>query len=262
MPTVVDKSLRNRISNAITEALRPLPIVFAGWEGGSAAFGGVDEYSDIDLTYLVADDASFELLYASAEHALETVSSITGSHDAPPGRYYMLKDGGEFLLVDLSFLLAGAPHHYLEVERHGRIVPLFDKGNWLRSRPLDDEALASKRMKRFRELQDWFIPSQCFPRKAILRGQHAEAMNAYWMTTIRPLAELLRMRYCPVRWDFGMRYLDRDLPPALYDRIRDLAFVQDIDDLEAKLSLATAWGAALLRELGSEWGPSRFRALD
>ena len=249
---MIDKSLRNRISNAITDAFRPLPIVFAGWEGGSAAFGGVDEYSDIDLTYLVADDASLALLYASAERALETVSPITGSHDAPPGRYYMLKDGGEFLLVDLSFLLAGAPDHYLDVERHGHILPLFDKGDWLRPKPLDDEALERKRLKRFRELQVWFIPSQIFPRKAILRGQHAEAMNAYWMATIRPLAELLRMRYCPLRWDFGMRYLDRDLPPALYSRVRDLAFVQDIEDLEAKLSTATAWGAALLRELDAE----------
>jgi hypothetical protein len=248
---MVDKSLRDRISNAITQVLRPLPIVFAGWEGGSAAFGAVDEYSDIDLTYLVADDASPDLLYASAERAMEMVSPITGSHNAPPGRYYMLKDGGEFFLVDLSFLLAGAPDHYLEVERHGHILPLFDKGDWLLPRPLDDEALTTKRTKRFRELQIWFVPSQSFPRKAILRGQHAEAMNAYWMTTIKPLAELVRMRYCPVRWDFGMRYLDRDLPPAVYDRVRGLAFAKDLEDLKVKLSTATAWGTALLRDLDS-----------
>jgi len=49
-----------------------------------------------------------------------------------------------------------------------------------------------------------------------------------------------------------MRYLDRDLPPALYERIRDLAFVQDLNDLETKLSIATTWGAELLRELDSE----------
>ena len=75
---MIDQSLRDRISTAITEALRPLPIVFAGWEGGSAAFAAVDEYSDIDLAYLVADDASFELLYTSAEHALETVEEWDG----------------------------------------------------------------------------------------------------------------------------------------------------------------------------------------
>jgi hypothetical protein len=83
----------------------------------------------------------------------------------------------------------------------------------------------------------------------ILRGDHVEAVTSYWGYTMKPLVELLRMRYCAVRWDFGMRYLDRDLSPAVYDRVRGLAFVRDLEDLEAKLVTATAWGAELLREV-------------
>src|SRR5688572_11948653 len=246
---MIDHSLRERISNAVTEALKPLPTVFAGWEGGSAAFGAVDAYSDIDLEYLVSDDASFELLYASAERAIETVSPITASHTPLKGRYHKLKDGGDFFLVDLIFFRVGDPDHHIEVERHGDKLPLFDKGDWLRPKPLDERALAIKREERYRELQTWFPMSQVFVRKAILRGQHVEAVNAFWACTLKPLAELLRMRYCPVRWDFGVRYLDRDLPPAVYGQVRDMAFVQDLKDLEAKLATATAWGTALLREL-------------
>jgi hypothetical protein len=246
---MIDHSLRNRISCAVTEALRPLPAVLAGWEGGSAAFGAVDAYSDIDLEYLVADDASFELLYASAERALETVSPIVASHTPLQGRYYKLKDGGDFLLVDLIFFRVGDSDHHLEVERHGDKLPLFDKGDWLRRSPLAEGALALKRQERYRELQTWFPMSQVFVRKAMLRGQHVEAVNAFWSCTLRPLAELLRMRYCPVRWDFGVRYLDRDLPPAVYDQVQDLAFVRDLGDLGTKLAKATAWGTALLREL-------------
>src|SRR5436853_7240229 len=100
---MIDQSLRDRIPEAITEALRPLPTVFAGYEGGSAAFGAVDAYSDIHLEYIVADDASFDELYAVAESAIETVSPIVGSHTPLTGRYYKLKDGGDFLLVDLIF---------------------------------------------------------------------------------------------------------------------------------------------------------------
>jgi hypothetical protein len=246
---MIDHALRDRISKAVTEALRPVPAVFAGWEGGSAAFGAVDAYSDIDLEYLVADDASFELPYASAENAIEAVSPITARHTPLKGRYYKLKDGGDFLLVDLIFFRVGDPDCRLEVERHGDKVPLFDKGDWLRRRPLDEGALALKRDERLRELQTWFPMSQVFVRKAILRGQPVEAVNAFWACTLKPLAELLRMRYCPVRWDFGVRYLDRDLPPAVYSQVRDLAFVQDLGDLETKLARATAWGTALLREL-------------
>jgi len=91
--------------------------------------------------------------------------------------------------------------------------------------------------------------SQVFVRKAILRGQQVEAVNTFWACTLKPLAELLRMRYCPVRWDFGVRYLDRDLPPAVYGEVCDLAFVRDLGDLEGKLARATAWGTELLREL-------------
>ena len=248
---MIDQSLRDRISDAVTQALRPLPIVFAGWEGGSAAFGAVDEYSDIDLDFIVADDALFDDLYALAERAIETVSPIASSYTPRTGRYYKLKDGGDFFLVDLIFHRATDPDHHLDIERHGANLPLFDKGDWLRPKPFDERLLAVQRDRRYRELQTWFPMSQVFVRKAILRGQHVEAVGAFWAYTLRPLADLLRMRYCPARWDFGVRYLDRDLPPAVYDQVRDLALVSDLRDLEAKLARATAWGAALLRELES-----------
>ena len=75
------------------------------------------------------------------------------------------------------------------------------------------------------------------------------SVNAFWVATLKPLAELLRMRYCPTRWDFGVRYLDRDLTPAVYAQFRDLVFVRDLGELEEHLARATAWGATLLREL-------------
>src|SRR5271165_2180699 len=115
----LDQSLRCRISDAVTRALMPLPTVFAGWEGGSAAFGAVDAYSDIDLVYIVADDAAFGDLYAIAERAIEAVSPITASYTPPLGRYYKLKDGGDFFLVDLIFFRTGETDHHLDIERHG-----------------------------------------------------------------------------------------------------------------------------------------------
>lgn len=243
------KTLRGRISGVLTEALQPLPTVLAGWEGGSAAFGTVDDYSDIDLTFLVDDSVAVETLYAAAERALETISPITASYTPSLGRYYWLRDVGEYLLIDLIFIRSGDPDHYLEVERHGSIIPLFDKGDWLRPRTLDENALTARRDKRYRELQTWFHVSQGFVRKEILRGHHVEAVSAFWAYTLKPLAELLRMRFCPTRWDFSTRYLDRDLSPTLYARFRDLVFARDLDDLDSKLTTATAWGDALLKEL-------------
>ncbi len=241
--------LRARISDALTQVFRVHPAVLAGWEGGSAAFGKVDAYSDIDLEYLVSDDMPFEDLYAIAESALEEVSPITARHVPAVGRYYKLKDGGDFLLVDLIFHRVGDADHHLDVERHGKAVPLFDKGEWLRPRAFDDKARAVQRDRRYRELQTWFPMSQVFVRKAIARSQDVEAINAFWACTLKPLADLLRMRHCPARWDFGVRYLDRDLPPAVYEQIRNLALVNNLNELESKLASATEWGTALLRDL-------------
>ena len=245
-------SLRDRISAAVCRALEPFPDVLAGWEGGSAAFDLIDTYSDIDLFFLVNDGASHDPLYAAVEDALRGLSPIVASHYVGRGRYYQLEQAGEYLLVDLCLLRVGEPDHYLDIERHGHVRPLFDKGDWLRVRRGDLAGVEIKRVQRCRELQAWFALSQGFVRKAIRRGRHAEALATYWAATLKPLADLLRMVYCPARWDFGMRYMDRDLPPEVYRRFCELMFVQDLNDLETKLEAAGAWGTALLNELGRD----------
>ena len=60
------------------------------------------------------------------------------------------------------------------------------------------------------------------------------------------------MRYCPHRWDFGMRYLEQDLPAPVYEELRGLMFVGESDDLAKYLKKATAWAERLLRELDGE----------
>ncbi len=242
-------SLRDRIISALCQTLQQRTDVLAGWEGGSVAFDAADEYSDMDLTFLVEDTESFEPLYTAAERAIAAVSPITVSYWEPPGRYYKLKDGGDFLLVDLCFLQKGSPDYCIDEERHGRVRTLFDKGEWLRSRPLDEAAVSFARAKRCHELQAWFTLSQNFVRKAMYRGREAEALSAFWGYTLKPLVQLLRMRHCPARWDFGMRYLERDLPQPVYQELRDLMYVRAPADLGAHLAKATAWGEQLLQEL-------------
>lgn len=246
---ISDNTLRDRITDVVSNALQPLPHVLAGWESGSVAFDRADEYSDIDLNFLLDDALPVGPLFAVVESALETVSPVAASHSEPPGRYFKLKGVGDFLLVDVCLYRTGNFKERLDSERHGRIRPLFDKGQWLRS---DDSARVSqdaRRARRLDELKAWFSVSQTFVRKAILRGQEVEALAAFWGYTLKPLVELLRMRHCPPRWDFGMRYLDRDLPGPVYDELRGMMFVEDFDNLAEHLAKATAWGEQLLREL-------------
>ena len=244
-----DGALRGRITEAVTKVLQPLDHVLAGWESGSVAFNLEDQYSDIDLNFLLDDTSPTEPFYAVVESALETVSPIVASHSQPPGRYFKLRDGGDFLLVDVCIFRTGSIRERLDIERHGQVRPLFDKGQWLRSDPSAGASQVARRTARLEELQTWFSVSQSFVRKAIIRGRQVEALAAFWGYTLKPLVELLRVRYCPPRWDFGMRYLERDLPGPVYDELRDIMFVGDFDDLAEHLSRATAWAERLLREL-------------
>jgi hypothetical protein len=243
--------LRARVRDAICGALEARPEVLAGWEAGSAAFGALDAYSDIDINFVLAEGAPVEPVFAAAARAIETVAPIAARHVTSPifdfkQTFYKLAGAGEFFLVDLCLFHTSTPDAFLEVERHGQRIALFDKVDWLRPRPLDKEALAVRQDKRLAELRSWFPMSQGIVRKTILRGRHVEALAFYMSLTLRPLVELLRMRNSPARWDFGLRYLDKDLPPADYERVRDLAFVRDLDDLGTKHARAAAWGAELL----------------
>lgn len=250
-----DAALRDRITAALSNALQPLAPVLAGWESGSVAFDLEDEYSDIDLNFLLDAASPVDPIYAAVESALEAVSPIVASHSAPPGRYFKLRDGGEFLLVDVCLFRPRSLEERLDPERHGRVRPLFDKGEWLRHDSSAEISQAASRAKRLEELQSWFCISQSFVRKAIIRGLEVEALAAYWGYTLKPLVELLRMQHCPPRWDFGMRYLERDLPGPVYDQLRGIMFVGESDDLAEHLSKAAAWAERLLRELEGDPSP-------
>lgn len=52
--------------------------------------------------------------------------------------------------------------------------------------------------------------------------------------TFRPLVEALRLPHGPQRRIFGTRYLTRDLPAEVCQRVEALAVVRDLDDLADK----------------------------
>ena len=77
--------------------------------------------------------------------------------------------------------------------------------------------------------------------KERLRGRAVDALVFYQQMTWRPLVEALRLLHGPQRRVFGPRYLTRDLPAAVCQRIEALAYVRDLADLAAKHDEARAW---------------------
>lgn len=249
---------RTQLITTLQRALQSSAAVDAAWEGGSAAFGLDDGLSDVDAVAVVADDA-IDATFAQVEAALNALSPVTLRHDVPaaPGyaqKFYRLRDAGEFLVVDLALIRRSDPLLFREVELHGRGRTWFDRRGVLVEAHLDLVRDAEAARARVPVLASAFAMFQHIVVKERRRGRAVDALIFYQQMCWRPLVEALRLLHDPPRRIFGPRYLARDLPPAVSERLQALAFVHDLDDLAVKHVEAQAWFAACITRL-QQHGP-------
>jgi len=244
---------RAQLRGVLQHALQQIDAVDAAWEGGSAAFDGDDALSDIDAVAVVADDA-VEPTFAHIESALHALSPVALRYDVPATvgyaqKFYRLRDAGEFLVVDLVLMRRSDPLLFREVELHGRGRTWFDRRGILVEAHLDTERDIAQARARVPVLAASFAMFQHIVTKERLRGRAVEALVFYQSMTWRPLIEALRLLHDPQRRIFGPRYLRRDLPGAVCERIEALAFVRDLDDLADKHEQARRWFDACIARL-------------
>ena len=163
--------------------------------------------------------------------------------------FYRLRDTSEFLLVDLAVMKRSTSMPMNERERHGERRILLDRCGEVGSIPLDVERHARRVRSALERLRVTFPLFQSLTRKELLRGNELGALGFYRSHTFEPLLTLLRIRHCPERFDFGPKYALFDLPDACYEQVRELAFVADAADLEAKRDRAERLFEATLREI-------------
>jgi len=223
------------------------------WEGGAAALGRVDVYSDIDLQ-LAVDDPQVDAIWPAIESALAAISPIEIKYELPrptwhghAQAFYRLRDASPYLLLDLVVMKASAEEKFLTPEIHGRVVVHFDKSGVVKPSPLDRAALATRLHAREATLVATFELFRVLVWKEIHRGHALEALAYYQSFTLRPLVELLRIRHVPERHGFFLRYVDHDLPPEVVARLQPLAFVADLVALRAAQLAAESWFAETAR---------------
>jgi hypothetical protein len=187
---------------------------------------------------LVVEEDRVEETFAVLHAALETLSPIAHRFRLPSPAWHgheqeflLLRDSDPCHFVDVLVMKRGAGSLFLEPERHGVPLILFDRDGVAKSAPLDREALAGRRSRRLAELRETFFLFQSLITRAVRRGHPADAAASFLALALRPLVELLRMRYCPDRFDFGLRYLDRDLPPEVRREVEALALPGSPDAL-------------------------------
>ena len=238
---------RQEIITALIRGLEPLEFVNAMWEGGSAAFDRLDQWSDIDLQFDVADD-KVEETFQVVQCVLESLSPIDLLYRTPalpwPGIFqifYRLSRGGPYLLVDTAVIQHSAPDKLLEKPLHGDAIFYFDKINLAQQPEFDWAALNARLVTRVASLRTTFDLYQCMVTKEVYRQHPLDALMFYNSCTLRPLIEALRILYTPARHAFGIHYAYLDLPAEVTQRLESLYFVRDLPDLAAKRAEAEAW---------------------
>ena len=200
--------MREKILQTIIEALQPQDFVLALWQGGSAAHGYTDEWSDLDIEVIVEDDY-VQQTFDFVDSALQTISEISFKYRVSEPTwhghsqcFYQLTGASPFLAVDFAVMKRSSRNEFLEVERHGNAVIAFDKANLVVPTNLNIEEHLSKMKARFEQLKKLYNFWQIFLKKEVNRGHLAQAIVNYQTYTLSPLVELLGMIYRPYRYDF------------------------------------------------------------
>jgi hypothetical protein len=246
---------RDAIIDAVRAVLEPRDDVDALWEAGSAAWGRVDEWSDVDLLAVVADDAVAGVIGA-IDAALAELSPIETRFELPQPTwhghdqvFYRLRDTTEFLVVDLAVMRRSAPGLFNEGERHGAGRVLFDRTGVADPIPLDRAEHDEGLQRKLAQIRQTFPLFQFLVKKEMNRGNALGAIAFYNGHVLAPLMTLVRMRWCPDRFDYGPRYAVMDLPADVAADLQPLWFVRDLDDLAVKQARAVALFEETLRAI-------------
>jgi len=255
-PIVRDPTVRkDELMDAIVEELKSLDSVHAVWEGGAAAFGRLDKWSDIDL-YVLVEDNKEDDAFSAVERGIGRVSGVKVKYDIPQGgwpgvsqAYYKIEAASDYLILDLAVVTPSSPEKFLDVEVHGEAVFHFKRSEEIRATHLDRHSFSEKLRKRVERMRARDEVFSIMVQKEINRGNLIEALDMYRVVVLDSLVESLRMLHNPYHYDFRTRYVHYELPKEVVARLEDLYIVRDLRDLQDKYRRALKWYREVLKDI-------------
>ena len=207
--------------------------VLAVWVGGSAATGGWDEHSDLDVDALCTPGTVHRvydrmLAAARADFDLADVWELPVS-TYPDGRQCFLNLHARpgllaqpALIIDLHLSDLSDEHRLVDARRHGRPIVLHDPDGLVELRSVDEAVLAGQIAEAIAQVRQRRATGEWLVNRAIRRGHLAEAVDLYLRFALAPVVRLVRVEHCPWRHDYGLRYLREDLPAEVAERVESL----------------------------------------
>jgi predicted nucleotidyltransferase len=216
--------------------------IFTVWEGGSAATGFLDDLSDLDLGMIV-DDESVENVFDELELYLSKKFGIKSKFRMPEPNwhghsqcFYILEKSPDYFYIDLLIEKENAGNRFLESNRHGNSIVWFDEKNLVDNTPELPDVYLPKCKRQF-DLFYTYLPFAILDlRKQIKRGNFIDAISFY-NSLINRLVMMLNILHRPAKFDFGMRYLYRDLPENEVKLVESLFSNLNLDTIRQNLDV-------------------------
>lgn len=230
---------RQEIIEALKKSLFEHDCLRAAWLGGSDATGRADAHSDVDVCLIVRDGA-IEAAFEAFRACVLRLSPIRLEWRLPMPTWHgfhqtflQLANASDDLMIDMIAIETSTPHPWLEVERHGTPIVLFDKDGIVRSTHADRAALRKDARASIEKARVRFALFHHLPAKLARRNLPVDAIAFYHSMVLRPLVDVLRAVHCPDRHDYGFRYVKDDLPPELYATLCRLAYPKSAEEISA-----------------------------
>lgn len=255
------RQYKQNINSDLKELLESDVKILTAWEGGSAATGFQDDFSDLDLA-VVCEDEHVEKVFFSIENYLEKKHGIKAKFRMPEPTwhghsqcFYLLKDSPKHYYVDLAVMKESSKDKLTQSDRHGKAVVWFDKKSMIDVTPTDEDELKKKCSAFYEKIRSgpqwlWEIESK----KNCDRKHFIDAKTNYDVLVHRNLAGLLNLKYRKNKFDFGLRYSERDYPPDVFKKVEQLLFITSTEELPEKLEMVLSMIDELNKELFTEYG--------
>jgi hypothetical protein len=241
-----------RLLTALPDRVPTLQVVVVN---GSAVTGSWDEHSDLDVEAWCSGDAAttYDAVLALVRQELP-VDHVWELPEAtwPTGRQcfvHLQPDAADLgrptRLLDV--VVQTTPDRLtMDTRRHGVPLVLHDPDGLLVLEDDDEAEMEAQRQQAVAQTSARRQTAAWLVERAIARGDLVEATALHLRFAVEPLVRLLRIRHCPARHDFGLRYLRTDLPAGLAERVEA---VLPGPDLAVRTRAAFAWQDEVLREL-------------
>jgi hypothetical protein len=155
-------------------------------------------------------------------------------------------------LLDIAVMKKSSTDKFLQFKIHGVPVVHVDKNRVVKDDAIDAENFLKTLKERLETLRITYPLFLAFILKELNRGNDMTALSFYMAYAMRPLIELLRIKYSPYHFNFHTYYIDYELPPEITKRLRTFFFVSTPQHIRSFLPEVEKWFTEEIEHIDTE----------